>query len=238
MLWLKTLSSFGSSFIGHGLPRGCNGVVSTLCLRRYGQVGDSGFSLGLGWDLHWLERGRNRVVDLHCWGPRSRANKQIKSFVRDWIRAGREGQSCCPKDVAWKGTCCFCCCGLGRSEEWCVCVWVCEGERSGLARRALTADDCAPVCKQACRCVDLQCATLQRRRARGGRKRASVVIILLLLLLRESISGVVRQLGSKKAGAQVRCGRARKHATMHCRLVCIGCCAVHTKTQMRAGWYY
>lgn len=41
-----------------------------------------------------------RVVDLHRWGPRSRANKQIKSFVRDWIRAGREGQSWCPKDVA------------------------------------------------------------------------------------------------------------------------------------------
>lgn len=60
MLWLETLSSFGSSFIGHGLPRGCNGAVSTLCLGRYDQVRDSRLHLGLVWvwDLRWLERGR------------------------------------------------------------------------------------------------------------------------------------------------------------------------------------
>lgn len=69
MLWLETLSSFGSSFIGHGLPRGCNEAVSTLCSRRYGQFRDSRFHLGLSCDLHWLQRTSDIVV-LICagWG--------------------------------------------------------------------------------------------------------------------------------------------------------------------------
>lgn len=111
---------------------GVMGVVSTLCLRRYGQVGDSGFSLGLGWDLHWLERGRNRVVDLHCWGPRSRANKQIKSFVRDWIRAGREGQAVAPKTSRGKALVASAAAVWGEAKNGvCVCVCGCVRE-SGL----------------------------------------------------------------------------------------------------------
>lgn len=91
-----------------------------------------------------------------------------------------------------KNTGCFCC-GMGRSE------WVCG--RSGLVRRALTEDDCANV--QVCRYVVLQCALcngdvlvvgVQAGRAgEQGRKRASII-------LQESISGVVRRLGSKKKG--------------------------------------
>lgn len=67
MLWLETVSSFGSSFIGHSLPRGCDGAISTLCLERYGQARGSRFSLGLSCDLHWLEQASD-IVGWICAG--------------------------------------------------------------------------------------------------------------------------------------------------------------------------
>lgn len=70
MLWLETLSSFGSSFIGHGLPRGCNGAVSTLYLGRCDQGRDSRLHLGFGLGSA-LAGSRSDVVGLICAGSGS-----------------------------------------------------------------------------------------------------------------------------------------------------------------------
>lgn len=65
-----------------------------------------------------------RVVDLHRWGPRSRADKQIKSFVRDWIRAGREGQSWLPQGRRVKKHLLLLLLRSGAKRRM-VCMWVC-----------------------------------------------------------------------------------------------------------------
>lgn len=96
----------------------CQHALSGRDMTNTTKVLDNGFHLGLGWDLHWLERGRI------SWGwsglakPRSRANKQIKGLARDWIKRdqGWEGRSKpVPQRRRVESSGCFCC-GMGRSE--------------------------------------------------------------------------------------------------------------------------
>lgn len=110
------------------VPWSCQHALSG---RDMTKVLDGGFhlGLGLGWDLHWLERGRISWGRSGLAKPRSRANKQIKGFARDWIKRGQgwEGRSKpVPQRRRVESSGCFCC-GMGRSEAKGGCG------RSGLA---------------------------------------------------------------------------------------------------------
>lgn len=66
MLWVEMLSSFGSSFIGHGLPRGGHGAASVV----YSSWGGMAKSVRVASTLGWV------TICTGCNGVGSRGGDQ------------------------------------------------------------------------------------------------------------------------------------------------------------------